>query len=195
VPARSCTAQAADARGGCPPSILEAAAELMAEIGFGAMSMRQLASRVGMLPGSLYHHVTGKQDLLLLVLMDVLDRRLAAWRVRRNKRELRTYLEYVLARQCSHPLEEVLLRHEARHLLDDQRRWLEQRLERLKAPLLAIIEQGQRSGRFRVMDRRTAVAGILAVVNAAADLRSSGLDEASLQAWALRVCLRILTSP
>lgn len=57
------------------------------------------------------------------------------------------------------------------------------------------IEQGQRSGRFRVMDRRTAVAGILAVVNAAADLRSSGVDEASIQAWALRVCLRILTSP
>ncbi|MFF7061578.1 TetR family transcriptional regulator [Pseudomonas sp. NPDC008258] len=46
----------------CPSSLTQAATELMVEIGYTAMTMRKLALRVGILPGSLYHHVDCKQD-------------------------------------------------------------------------------------------------------------------------------------
>lgn len=37
---------------------------LFAEKGFGQVSMRELASHLGLTPGSLYHHFPSKQDLL-----------------------------------------------------------------------------------------------------------------------------------
>lgn len=93
----------------CPDALLEAARELMAEHGYGAMSMRQLAARVGLQPGSLYHYVASKQDLLLDVLLSILAQRLEAWQRGPYTRDLQGYLGFLLTRQRSHPCEELLL--------------------------------------------------------------------------------------
>ncbi len=45
--------------------LLDAAAALFAENGFHAVSMRDIAGAVGMLPGSMYYHFPSKDDLLL----------------------------------------------------------------------------------------------------------------------------------
>ncbi len=45
--------------------LLDAAATLFAQNGFHAVSMRDIASAVGMLPGSMYYHFPSKDDLLL----------------------------------------------------------------------------------------------------------------------------------
>ena len=66
----------------CARPILDAARDLLAEVGYGAMSMRLLASRAGLLPGSLYHHVASKEELLLCVLLDLHQKRDAAWKAR-----------------------------------------------------------------------------------------------------------------
>lgn len=47
--------------------ILLAAAELFARHGFAGTSVRDIAERVGLLPGSVYHHFPAKQDILLAV--------------------------------------------------------------------------------------------------------------------------------
>lgn len=47
--------------------LLDAAARLFKETGYGGTSMRDLASAVGILPGSLYHYFDSKGDLLLAV--------------------------------------------------------------------------------------------------------------------------------
>ena len=44
--------------------LLEAAAELFLIEGYDGASMQQLADRVGLHKSSLYHYVTGKEDLL-----------------------------------------------------------------------------------------------------------------------------------
>lgn len=44
--------------------LLEAAAELFAEHGYQAIGLRDLASHLGLQPGSLYHHIDNKQALL-----------------------------------------------------------------------------------------------------------------------------------
>lgn len=45
--------------------ILDAAAELFFERGYEGTSIRDIASRVGLLPGSVYHHFPSKEDLYL----------------------------------------------------------------------------------------------------------------------------------
>lgn len=47
--------------------ILEAAAQLFVEGGYGGTSMRDIAARAGLLPGSVYHHFPAKEDLFLAV--------------------------------------------------------------------------------------------------------------------------------
>jgi len=54
--------------------ILDAAAGLFAQQGFHAASMRDIARAVGMLPGSLYYHFPSKDDLLLAVYEEGVDR-------------------------------------------------------------------------------------------------------------------------
>jgi AcrR family transcriptional regulator len=46
------------------PQIVATALELLREHGLGALSMRRLATELGVAPGALYWHVPSKQDLL-----------------------------------------------------------------------------------------------------------------------------------
>jgi len=50
--------------------IIEAAAAAFHDFGYDATSMQDIADRVGMLKGSLYHHISSKEDLLAAVLQD-----------------------------------------------------------------------------------------------------------------------------
>ena len=48
-------------------ALVEAAAELFANQGYKATSMRDISKAVGMLPGSIYYHFPSKDDLLLAI--------------------------------------------------------------------------------------------------------------------------------
>lgn len=180
----------------CPSPLLTVAQGLMAEVGYGAMSMRQLAARAGLQPGSLYHHVASKQDLLLDVLLDILAQRLDAWRRGPYTRDLRGYLRFQLARQASHPFEALLLRHESRHVEPGQRGWLEQALNRSRAPLCQIIEHGQQQGRYTVGDIASAAEAILALIDTAEGMRRRPMpvDDAKIEAWVIQMSLALLSA-
>ena len=47
--------------------IILAAAQLFVERGYGGTSMRNIADKVGMLPGSVYHHFPAKEDLFVAI--------------------------------------------------------------------------------------------------------------------------------
>jgi len=47
--------------------VMQAATDLLAEAGMGALSMRKVAMRLGVSPTALYNHVQSKEDLLALV--------------------------------------------------------------------------------------------------------------------------------
>lgn len=53
--------------------IVTVAARLFATKGYGATSVQDIADDVGMLKGSLYHHISGKQALLVAVIQSVHD--------------------------------------------------------------------------------------------------------------------------
>jgi len=66
-----------DADGSAPDrrtQIAEAAAVLFAEHGYEATTVRQIADRVGMLAGSLYHHFATKDEMLHAVMRDRIGR-------------------------------------------------------------------------------------------------------------------------
>ncbi|KHK93188.1 TetR/AcrR family transcriptional regulator [Novosphingobium malaysiense] len=52
------------------PELVTAAAELFAEKGYEGTSLRDIAERLGMLKGSLYHYINGKSDLLVHVMRE-----------------------------------------------------------------------------------------------------------------------------
>ena len=59
--------------------ILEAAAQIIRQKGFHATSMKDIADAVSLQKASLYHHVSNKQEILLLLLeqgLDILTKRL-----------------------------------------------------------------------------------------------------------------------
>lgn len=176
------------------PDLLLHAAELMAECGFAGMSMRLLASRCGLQSGSLYHHVASKQDLLLDVLLDVLARRLAAWHNGAFSRDVPGYLRFLLDRQRSHPHEDLLLRHEARHVTREQWHWLDQAQGRLRAPLLQFIDRHLRGAPSPCSGKALASEAILALVETAHGLRQrpGPVDEAGIEAWLIQASMALL---
>lgn len=176
----------------CRDSLLHIASELMAEVGYAAMSMRQLAARAGLQPGSIYHHVASKQDLLLDVLLYVLAARLEAWSCSTYPRNLQGYLRFMLARQRSHPCEHLLLRHEMRHITRKQLSWVHAAQYRLSDPLekyVALEQLGQ--------DDITGVCeAVLALLDSADNLRrrEMPMTEAAIEQWVLRMS-RLLVAP
>jgi len=54
-------------------AIRRAAADLIAEHGFEAMNLRQLATRVGITASSLYNYIGSKQDLLYGLIRNVME--------------------------------------------------------------------------------------------------------------------------
>ncbi len=54
--------------------IIQRAAQLFGARGYGRTSMRDIASAVGMLPGSVYYHFASKEALLAAVHADAIDR-------------------------------------------------------------------------------------------------------------------------
>lgn len=176
----------------CPDFLLDAAMALMAEKGFAATSMRQLASRAGLLPGSLYHYVSSKQDILADVLVTIVDRRLEDWHQGSHSRDLEGYVRFLLARQRSHPGEEVLLRYEIRHLDPASQAWVEQSMQKLKEPIHSLIEQGQRSGRFSISDVRGASDALMALLQASEPMRSLPVDDAWIESRMLTMSFGML---
>ena len=178
----------------CPGSVLHAASQLMAEVGYGAMSMRQLAARVGMQPGSLYHHVTSKQDLLLDVLLDIYAQRLDAWRCSTYSRDLQGFLLFLLERQRSHPAEALLLRHEARHIDPAQRGWLQEARQRQYEPLRHYIIGDLPRTSLAVDEVQGLGEAVLGILEAASTLRQQAppMDEADIEAWVMRMSRRLI---
>ena len=60
--------------------IVAAALDLLDENGLAGLTLRQLASRLGIRAPTLYWHVRDKRELLDLVAAAILDEALAAWR-------------------------------------------------------------------------------------------------------------------
>jgi AcrR family transcriptional regulator len=150
--------------------LLAAATRLFRTRGFHATSMQDLGAALGMNPGSLYHYIVGKDELLWMVLtraFDLLEARVVpilesdAPPLERLRRAIHEHLRVAAA----HADELSLIQIELRSLPPDRRAEMIARRDAYEALWRAAIADGMVDGSLRAFDVRLAGIGILSACN------------------------------
>jgi TetR/AcrR family transcriptional regulator, cholesterol catabolism regulator len=151
--------------------ILERAAEVFDEVGYRGASVREVARRVGLLKGSLYHHVRSKEELLAEVLLRGIeflhgglpgagDARLSPGE--KVRAAIRFHMEWIAAEPH---VTGVFLR-EARTLPPRLRRRVMAEVKGFEGRWVALVREGIRKGAFRPdLDPKLTVYAILGLIN------------------------------
>jgi TetR/AcrR family transcriptional regulator, cholesterol catabolism regulator len=152
-------------------AILEVATHLFGEKGYSGTTMRDIALAVGVLPGSLYAHIDGKETLLTEIVDVGFDRFLTMAADVANSSEpaevrLRTAIkEHVKAVADSRERTMVVL-HQWRHLTGAKYDAVVEKRRDYQRSFERIVEDGVESGVFRPdLDQHVAVFAILGALN------------------------------
>ena len=161
-------------------SIRRCAADLIAEHGFEAMNLRQLAARVGITAGSLYNHIGSKQELLFGLLREVMEDLLAAVDERvltypDPVSRFQSFVQLHIQFHIEHRNDVLIATTELRSLEPRYRRQIIHLRNRYEAILTRIIRQGCRDRHFHVADAKlTALALLPALTGVAQWYRPGG---------------------
>ncbi len=159
--------------------ILVAAAQIFSEKGFHASSMQDIAERVNLQKGSLYHHVTSKQEILVDLLdraMDLLTEHMMAVLEKPlpiEEKLRQAMISYLITLTDNHDLALVLLL-EHRSLSPEMKARHYPRRDRFEGLWRALIQEGMDSGIFCCLDTTTATRALLGVLNWTITWYSSG---------------------
>lgn len=173
-------------------SILRAATTLFGERGFPATSMRDIAREVGMLAGSLYAHIDGKETLLLEIIeqgiseyIDGASQSLAgtAGSEARLRAMIRSHLD-VVARG---PRTTKIVFHQWRYLGEENRALVRKRRDEYEDLFVQVMQTGVDDGTFAAdLEVRTAVRSILGSLNWTPEwLKPEGADSLDVVAQRL----------
>lgn len=150
------------------PRIRAAALRLFAQSGFAAVSMRQIASEVGVQVGALYNYTPDKQTLLFALMDDHMQSLLAAWEeepkgatpAERLEAFARFHIRFNLERA-----EAVFISYmELRNLTPENFLTIEAQRRAYETALEQIISDGVTHGVFRVSDPKVASLAIIAML-------------------------------
>ncbi len=146
-----------------------AALSLFARYGYAAVSMRQIGREIGLQAGAIYNHFPTKQHLLRGLLVEHMDRLLAAWDSTRDDnlppREalvafVRFHIRYHV--RCG---EEVFISYmELRNLEEENFHEVEELRQRYEQSLNDILDNGVADGVFTVSDPRVATMAVIAML-------------------------------
>jgi AcrR family transcriptional regulator len=152
-------------------TILDVATDLFAEKGYTGTTMRDIASAVGILPGSLYAHIDGKETILAEVVERAMDRALAIEAVVIDSGEpadvrlRRAITEHVNA-VAENPKRVLVLLHQWRYLTGKNRKRILGKRRRYEQGFASIVEDGIASGTFaKTLDPTLTVLTILGAIN------------------------------
>ncbi|MEV7574411.1 TetR/AcrR family transcriptional regulator [Pseudarthrobacter sp. NPDC089323] len=149
-------------------AIREEAAKLFFERGYDATSLRQVASAVGVMVGSLYNHIESKEHLLLQIMGGIIDDLLDSARsavaavegdaVDRLEAALGAHLRFHAERA-----QEVFIGNaELRSLSEDARKVVIEKRHEYELFLQGLIEEAGRAGLADVIDARIHVYSFVA---------------------------------
>lgn len=161
----------ATAQGTPRETILQAALALFGRQSFPATSMRDIASEVGILAGSLYTHIDGKESLLLEILEQGIGEFLEA--VGDAAARPGTAVERLHAMMCAHvevvsrdPQKSQIVFHQWRYLGEENRRRVRDRRSQYENLFRDVIDAGITDGSFHAhTDVHVAVLSILGSLN------------------------------
>lgn len=150
-------------------AIRKAGLKLIYEHGYEAMSLRALASEVGIQVGSLYNHISTKQDLLYDLikshmddLMDHLDQALAG--LADPVDALRAFIAFHVTYHIVRKREVFIGYSELRSLDPNQHDEIVGLRRRYEDRVVDILDRGRAAGLFELGDSRVAAYGILAML-------------------------------
>ena len=139
--------------------ILESAILLFREKGYHATSMQDLADAVGLQKGSLYHHISSKEDLLLKIIdravrsliarvESILNEPISPWE--KLEKAIANHVEVVTSNLG--PL--TIFMRESYAVTAEQRGEIRRTRRRYRELFEEILREGVRQGEFRPMDIR-----------------------------------------
>ena len=150
-------------------AILRESLSLFAQYGFAAVSMRQIADRVGVQPGAIYQHHRNKQQLLVAVLDTHMDGLLTAsaenqrgdcTSVQALERFARFHIQYHITR----PDEVFVSYMELRSLEQEGYALIEGKRRKYERALKTILESGVSDGTFQLDDPHVSAMAILSML-------------------------------
>lgn len=149
-------------------AIYRAAVELFYKQGYAATTLRQIADRVGLQVGSLYNHITSKEDLLHQIMQGILDDLIVTTRAAMNGladplERVEAFMVVGVSFHGTHRRETFIGNTEQRALAGARRRSvisLRRDYERL---LETAVKEAVAAGRLSVRDERMCVFAGLAI--------------------------------
>ncbi len=152
-------------------SILDVSVRLFGQQGYSGTSMRDIAKAVGVLPGSLYAHISSKEMLLLEIVDEGIDAFLAAVEpivdlgvpaAERLRRAIRAHVAVV----ADNPEWALVVFHQWRFLVEPALGKAIAKRRRYETAFIRIFEAGIAEGTFdKTLNKRIAVLTILGALN------------------------------
>ncbi|WP_296432948.1 TetR/AcrR family transcriptional regulator [Yoonia sp.] len=150
------------------PKVQEAALRLIAQHGYAAVSMRQIAAEVGVQAGALYNYTSDKQSLLfdlmqshMTALLDALAAaNLQGDPLQQLEQFTRFHIRYHLPR-ADHVFVSYM---ELRNLSPDNFAEIEALRRRYENALEAVLREGENTGVFAVTDTRVTTMALIGLL-------------------------------
>ena len=146
--------------------VFRAAAELMVSKGYGGTSIGDIAKAVGMTKAGLYHHISGKQDMLFRILnyaMDELELIVTTpvRLIEDPEERLRQLMRLQIHGLVSHGLAFVVLFSEINHLAPAQQNEIRGRIKQHHALIRETLRELAKNGQLRSLDVNIATMHIM----------------------------------
>ncbi|MEL0436122.1 TetR/AcrR family transcriptional regulator [Phycobacter sp. K97] len=151
------------------PRIREAALRLFAQHGFAAVSMRQIASDVGVQAGALYNYTSDKQSLLFSLMQGHMSDLIAAWQSEPTTdsgvSELERFVRFHIRYHMERPDAVFIAYMELRNLSDENFATIESMRGSYENALETVLKQGVAEGVFQIPDTKIATLAVIAMLN------------------------------
>ena len=154
------------------PKISKIALNLFAERGYAAVSMRQIAAKVGLQVGALYNYFPDKQTILSELLINHMENLLQTWQKQKlpNKSDklLEFFVDFHIEYHLNRPEEVFIAYMELRNLNPDNFRKIEKLRNKYEMILSEILADGVNKNLFSCVETKItslAIIGLLKEVN------------------------------
>lgn len=149
------------------PLIRDVARSLFAREGYAAVSMRQIASAVGVQAGALYAYIPDKQALLFDLLESHMQETLASWHdnpVNPPLIRLEAFVRYHIGFSLDHTDAVFLSYMELRNLTPENFARIARLRGRYEAALEVILRDGQKTGAMHLEDAKLTTLALIAML-------------------------------
>lgn len=150
--------------------IIAASIQLFKEKGYHATSMQDIADAVGLQKGSLYHYISSKEELLIIIIQEALEvyvgrlNEIAAGDVPPRVKFAAALRFHLIGIATNLGMLTIFLR-EAHALTPEQREIVQRETERYNSVIEGIYAEGVRDGVFRPLDPKLACRTVLGACN------------------------------